>query len=120
MREHKLLFAKLWRRFEGVAAKCLDVGGVIVVEWPRRCDYWKEPRVQAFLAKHHLCSHVFDGCQYGVTSIRKGLEEVPIRKPWRIATNSEAFAAKFAMARISMPNARALAQKQQKTTLRTW
>ena len=78
-------------KFEIVASECLRVGGVVVIEWPRRCDYWKYPLVETFLKAHKLHYSDFDGCRYGVVSIKTDSEGVPIRKPWRIATNSDAF-----------------------------
>ena len=47
--------------------------------------------METFLETHKLHCSAFDGCQYGIVSIKKDLEGIPIRKPWRIATNSDAF-----------------------------
>ena len=80
VRQHKLLFSKLWEKFEVVASKCLKLGGVVVIEWPRRCDYWKNPRVETFLKVHKLRLSDFDGCRYGIVSIKKDSEGTPIRK----------------------------------------
>ena len=46
------LFEKLFDASKIVAQKVSEVGGVIALEWPTGCDYWKFQAVQDFLTKH--------------------------------------------------------------------
>ena len=111
-------------KLEIVAARCMERGGIVVIEWPRRCEYWRDRRVEKFLADHNMSSHDFDGCQYGIVSIKRGQEGVPIRKPWRIATNSDAFGCIFScvcvMERIIVPNARGSMPRQRRDIPKGW
>ena len=68
----------------------LDRGGIVAIEWPKYNMYWKEPVVQDFICKHDFSVVDFDGCMFGLVSHHGKQAGVPIRKPWRIATNSVA------------------------------
>ena len=39
----------------------------------------------------------FDGCKYGIVSIKRGCEGKPIRKPWRISSNEPSFLRTFSI-----------------------
>ena len=58
-------------------------GGLIALEWPRGCTYWKLPKVQKFLSDYGLVESFFDGCAYGLCA-PNGL---PMKKPWTVVTN---------------------------------
>ena len=62
---HVVLFDKLFEYSKIVAQKVSESGGVIALEWPKGCDYWKFQVVQEFLVKHGLSSIEFDGCEFG-------------------------------------------------------
>eukprot|EP00969_Alexandrium_andersonii_P314153 13878497-Alexandrium_andersonii.AAC.1 len=36
---------RLWLSFEQVARHCEQVGAIVMLEWPRACAYWREPRI---------------------------------------------------------------------------
>ena len=91
IRAHRALFRKLWLSFEAVAAACVANGGHIAIEWPQSCSYWKVPRVRSFIKRYALQSVSFDGCAYGLVSQVAATAGRPIRKPWCIASNCEAF-----------------------------
>ena len=56
-----------------------------IVELPRGCSYWHDPRMCDFLGKQGFSYADFDGCMYGLVA-RHGPETGhPICKPWRIA-----------------------------------
>ena len=55
----------------------------IAIEWPDGCDYWELDKVKQFCVSHVMDSVRFDGCMVGVVD----MNNVPIRKPWRIQTN---------------------------------
>ena len=72
-----------------------DLGGSVVIEWPRNCSYWNLPRVKAFLAAHGLITVRFDGCAFGMKS-----GGMPVKKPWKIATNNKAIREAFDLSLI--------------------
>ena len=45
------------------------------------------PRVKTLLEKIGMVASDFDGCQYGLKSVRKDREHLFLRKPWTIASN---------------------------------
>ena len=73
-------------QFRNMTAAACDSGHYIAVEWPRDCAYWSAPGVMDFLDRHELTSVIFDGCAFGLQSV---VDHRPIRKPWRVATNSQ-------------------------------
>ena len=80
---HVTLFEKLFDASKIIAQQVSGVGGVIALEWPTGCDYWKFQAVQEFLLEHKLSSMKFDGCEFGLVSLHGGNKGVPIKKPWR-------------------------------------
>ena len=80
IKEHWALFHKLWNAFEKIAAVAIAQGMPVFIEWPRRCTYWQDKNVRAFMRKHKGTDALFDGCAYGLTS-KSGY---PIQKPWRV------------------------------------
>ena len=76
-----------------VAARALESGGHIAIEWPASCAYWGWDDVRDFIDKHGLSVVRIDGCALGVKSPRTG---IPIRKPWKIATSSKVMCASMA------------------------
>ena len=85
IRLHWKLFKRLWNAFERVASHALSVGARVLIEWPRRCAYWKNDRVVKFLSKHGFVNADFDGCMYGLVATKGGDAGMPIQKPWRVA-----------------------------------
>ena len=81
---HRELHWALWANFERAVDHCLRVGARVMLEWPRGCSYWREPKVKGFLASRGFAFADFDGCMYGLTT-RFNKVKRPIRKPWRIA-----------------------------------
>ena len=86
---HIKVMMVLWNNLAPVANIVLDAGGRIAFEWPQSCDYWNFPEATSCLAKWRLKNTVFHGCMYGLVSIRPKHLGVPIKKPWRIATNCD-------------------------------
>ncbi len=79
------VFWTLWDYFHIVAKHAVRVGARILIELPRGCSYWHDPRMIEFLVKHGFNYADFDGCMYGLVA-RHGPEMGhPINKPWRIA-----------------------------------
>ena len=61
------------------------VGAAVILEWPRGCSYWSEPRVHSFMQRLQGRFAEFDGCMYGLSPIAKGFQDLRIKKPWRMA-----------------------------------
>ena len=92
LRKHIQLFNKLWNNFESVARNAHRLGNYIAIEWPRGCSYWLLTKVIKLCKELDLQYVDFDGCMLGLTSI---YNKLPIKKPWRIATNSPAIREEF-------------------------
>ena len=79
--------------FPGSSASCPDLPSESSAsfEWPRSSVGWKQPKVAAGLEEAGIVFEALpDGCQLGVVSKKDG---VPIKKPWRIMSSSQAIAA---------------------------
>ena len=84
--KHWTLFRKLWRNYERLnreASRQIPT----MFEWPRSCTYWAKHKVQKLLESIGMKASDFDGCQYGLKSVRKGREHLFLRKPWTIVSN---------------------------------
>ena len=81
---HRKLHWALWANFERAVLHCKRVGARVILEWPRGCSYWREPRVRTFLETNGFRYSNFDGCMYGLTT-RFAQVKMPIRKPWKVA-----------------------------------
>eukprot|EP00975_Prorocentrum_lima_P007105 1526601-Prorocentrum_lima.AAC.1 len=62
LRELWRTYRKLWRNMTILAKLVLDKGGIIAIEWPRGCSYWRDGCVRRFVAEHMLRAYDFDGC----------------------------------------------------------
>eukprot|EP00969_Alexandrium_andersonii_P246156 10877600-Alexandrium_andersonii.AAC.1 len=56
-----------------------------MIERPRYCSYWSEPRVADFLEELGFEHADFDGCMYGLCPSDPRKQHLMIQKPWRIA-----------------------------------
>ena len=67
MQAHRKLFNRLYSNMLVVAQAVIRRGGHIVIEWPRRCLYWRHPRVTKLLSTgslHWTSMHV-RACAHG-------------------------------------------------------
>ena len=76
-----------------VAAACRDNGGQVAIEWPRACRYWRDRTVQTLLKRYGMQLYKFDGCMYDLRSACGKTKGHLLRKPWTIASDSNAFQA---------------------------
>ena len=88
LQNHRSLFRKLFTNFETLADIVIAKGGVVCIEWPTPCKYWRDPQVLAFTRRHHFVKTQFHGCAYGLQN-RKGNF---MKKPWSVSTNSPSIA----------------------------
>ena len=80
------IFSQLWKHFETVAEAVLQKEGVVVIEWPTSCRYWKDPRVQRFLHENGFDKAQIHGCAYRLAAPCGA----PVKKPWALASNDAA------------------------------
>ena len=79
------VFWELWDSFLIVAKHAISVKARILIELPRGCSYWHDPRMCDFLGKQGFSYADFDGCMYGLVARHGPDTGHPICKPWRIA-----------------------------------
>ena len=89
---HRELMRRLWTAFEHVAAIAEERGATVIIEWPRRCSYWTDEQVVAYIGGHGYESAIVHGCAVGLTSVRNDTRGALVRKAWRLATNNAALA----------------------------
>ena len=92
LQRHQRLFNKLWHRFEEVARYTHQKGNHVAIEWPKGCSYWKLPKVRKLIKDLDLKHICFDGCMLGLRSV---VNNLPIRNPWVIYTNSDEILKEF-------------------------
>ena len=81
--------SKLWKNYERLCDEVQTDGYLIptAFEWPRSCRYWLL-RVVILRLQSNMMSYLsFDGCRYGLKSIKRGKEHLFIKKPWMFASN---------------------------------
>ena len=86
-RQSQIMFAAFIR----VSREVRKGGGRIAYEWPRHCLGWSQPFMKKFLDDPEILTVNIDGCDFGM----KDKNGTPIRKQWRIATNSSDLAAEL-------------------------
>ena len=64
-----------------------EVGAVIGFEWPTLCEYWRKDEVWEHMSNMDYRFLYIHGCKYGLISIAKATKDMPIKKPWTIATD---------------------------------
>ena len=76
---------KLWSSFVILANHAFKVGARILIELPRGCSYWDDPRMSKFLKQHKFGFADFDDCMYGFVAKYGLVAGHPMHKPWRFA-----------------------------------
>ena len=54
MAAHRKLWEKLFSNFLILAQAVVIKGGHLIIEWPSRCTYWKDPKVVHLLQNHSI------------------------------------------------------------------
>ena len=70
----------LWEKFQEAYKACAKRNFAVILELPRHCEYWKDPKVQSVLKDGKCQIHELDGCMYGLV----GRNKRPIKKPWKM------------------------------------
>ena len=88
LKSHWKLFDQLWAAFVPVAKAVLAVQGLVAVEWPNRCKYWRDSRVLRFLAQHAFQNALVAACMYGMRPLGPHAPDEFLGKLWRVSSNS--------------------------------
>ena len=56
----------LWDQFMLILERVLLMKAFAMLELPRTCDYWDDPRLKELVSSHLVHVHDFDGCMYGL------------------------------------------------------
>ncbi len=83
--EQRRIYRELWATFSDSARAVRRSGGKICIEWPKSCQYWKQPEVVQFIRDYGLKIAEVHGCSLGLTD-SKGQ---PINKPRLVATDDD-------------------------------
>jgi hypothetical protein len=87
IRAHRRLCKKLIGNFRECALLNKSLGGMCGFEWPKDCSLWKQREVANLRRDIGLLDVVFDGCSLGLVSHHGADAGLPIKKPWRVATD---------------------------------
>ena len=83
VKQHRRRFAVLWTSL--VEFLSVLPGVHVAIEWPRGCTYWGLHKVKRLIERLGLVPYHFDGRAVGL----KGKDNLPIKKPWTVATTHE-------------------------------
>eukprot|EP00975_Prorocentrum_lima_P039198 8238919-Prorocentrum_lima.AAC.1 len=61
----------------------MERGGVVAIEWPRGCRYWRDACVKRLVVEHDLKTYDLDGWMYNIITS----DGLPMLKPWGVKTN---------------------------------
>ena len=91
---HWRRFKLQWEAFARVAKAVRALPeGLVAIEWPVRCKYWRDSRVQRLLKSGPWHSAHVAGCMYGMRPQRVHEPEEFVHKLWRVSTTSKELAA---------------------------
>ena len=81
MAAHLKLFRALWRNAVIIMDAVLASGGIVAIEWPTSCAYWRFKQVKDYLKKNHLHKVKVHGCAFDLRNSKGDI----VYKPWTIA-----------------------------------
>ena len=93
LRAHWKEFRQLWNAFLPLARSVHASGGLVAIEWPTRCTYWRDHSVLRLLRQLKACSATLAACMYGLRPQKDHDADEYIGKTWRLSTNCSGFAA---------------------------
>ena len=85
LKGHWKLFRQLWRAFVRIARHVLNAHGLVAIEWPHRCKYWRDSRVAKFLRDNGFSTALVAACMYGRRPQREHQADEYIGKIWRVS-----------------------------------
>ena len=83
LRRHLRVFSQIWSNFVKLAKEVHGWGWSIAIEWPASCKYWQRRPVIKLQHELGLSKAHCRGCAMGLMDDAN----LPIAKPWHIATN---------------------------------
>ena len=93
LREHWRVFRQLWRALEIIARRVMRSHGLVAIEWPLRCAYWRDGRVLRFLGRAPFSKAVVAACMHGMRPQKAHAPDEFIGKEWRVSANCDEFVA---------------------------
>eukprot|EP00959_Pyramimonas_sp_CCMP1952_P242062 5060022-Pyramimonas_sp.AAC.1 len=52
--------------FREIARAAHKAGGIVCLEWPSQCNYWRDPQVNEFMRELEFVKTALHGCAYGL------------------------------------------------------
>ena len=95
LRAHWKEFRLLWNAFLPLARAVHTAGGLVAIEWPTRCTYWRDHSVLRLLRRLRASTATMAACRYGLRPQRNHDPDEYIGKTWRLSTNCSGFAAQL-------------------------
>lgn len=99
VKHHVKVFHRLWDAFLKFMT-LIKKRSFIAMEWPRNCRYWKAKKVAKFFDAKRLITYNFHGCMVG---IKNKDNDVPIKKPWTIATDMQTLGIELSRYQCELP-----------------
>ena len=94
LKGHWKRFHQHWEVFLRLAEAVRNLPkGLVAIEWPARCKYWQDCRVQRLLKSGSWHKALVAGCMYGMRPQRKHELNEYVHKLWRVSTTSPELAA---------------------------
>ena len=76
IKRHWTLSRKLFSNFKILAEQVLKLGGCVVNEWPKSCEYWTDKSIRKFFTRHGFEYTDFDGCCYDLKLLSKDTRRI--------------------------------------------
>eukprot|EP00959_Pyramimonas_sp_CCMP1952_P113605 2374745-Pyramimonas_sp.AAC.1 len=77
-------FIYLCWNFREIARAVHKAGGVVCIEWPTQCHFWRGPQVKDFMRELEFVKTALHGRAYGLNDGKGNF----MKKPWAIASTS--------------------------------
>ena len=111
MAAHLKLFRVLWRHAVIIMDAVLASGGIVAIEWPTSCAYWRFKQVKDYIKRNHLHKVKVHGCAFDMRNSTGGI----VYKPWTIASSSKTFHDAFEPYRCSRDHEHAVLEGKETT-----
>ena len=94
LKGHWKRFHQHWEAFLRLAEAVRHLPiGLVAIEWPVRCKYWQDSRVQRLFKSGSWHKALVAGCMYGMRPQREHGHDEFVHKLWRVSTTSPELAA---------------------------
>ena len=116
MTAHLKLFRALWKNAVIIMDAVLASGGIVAIEWPTSCAYWRFKQVKDYIKRNHLHKVKVHGCAFDMRNSTGGI----VYKPWTIATSSKTLHGAFVPYRCSRDHDHAVLEGGETTKSSTY